>query len=175
MINFIKKYRRNPKRTVVTFSFQKKFILNRLGDLIQKNDEEMVEEFKREELKGQTKLHCACGSSEDNYVLEKSFCGTSKNEGNSLKEKKKQIEIEQAQILEKDDHKRAFKENYHIRPLEYEEKGCVSPYKKALCKEKDMRGGVVCEKSFKILLCDLACAFGVVLLVLSVLFKSKRR
>ena len=170
MIKFIKNYRKNPKRTVVTFSYQKKFILNRLGDLIQKNDEKMIEEYKQIELDqmGNFSVH-----PEEGYVLEGTRHSDCEEKGNGLKEKRKQIEAEQAQILERDNCKRAFKENYHIKPLDYGEDGCKSAQKKALAKEKDMRGGVVCEKSYKILLCDLLAGIGVAILLVSLLFKAK--
>ena len=170
MIKFIKNYRKNPKRTVVTFSYQKKFILNRLGDLIQKNDEKMIEEYKQMELDqmGNFSVH-----PEEGYVLEGTRHSDCEEKGNGLKEKRKQIEAEQAQILERDNCKRAFKENYHIKPLDYGEDGCKSAQKKALAKEKDMRGGIVCEKSYKMLLCDLAAFGGAALLLATALIKAK--
>lgn len=170
MISFIKKFRKNPKRTVITFSFQKKMIINRLGDLIQKNDNEMIEEYKQSELKDEGRGAFAGG---DSYVLEgcnRTNCG---NKENPLKEKRKQIEAEQAQILEKDNHERAFKENYHISPLDFGENDSKSADDKALGRKKDMRGGIVCEKSFRILLCDMLTVLGVVFFAFCVLFKSK--
>lgn len=143
MLKLIKKYRNDPKRTVLTFSCQKKITLNRLGDLILKDDEESAREF----------CHCECESHgngyKENYILENEpIC-------NPLGEKKKQIEKEQAQILEKDDCQRAFKENYHIKPLEYEKNSCQSSKKQALKPQKEMRGGIVLEKSVRVLLCDV--------------------
>jgi len=170
MLNFIKKYRKSPRRMVVTFSFQKKFVLNRLGDLMQKNDKKMIEEYKEIEL---SKMECEPVCSDVGYVLEgaNAVCYDGKN--NPLKEKKKQIEAEQAQILERDCCKRAFKENYHIKPLNFGENAQRSNCQRVLASEKDMRGGIVCEKSYKILLCDLATVGGAALLLATALIKAK--
>ena len=172
MLNRIKKYRSNPKRTVVTLSCQKKLILNHLGDLIQKENKELISDFIS--IEG---CHSDTNKQSENYVLERSECGKNKGKSNSLSEKKKQIEIEQAQILEKDSCQRAFKENYHIKPLEYGENEGASKENNPLRKEKEMRGGIVCEKSFKILLCDLVAgviAVSLMLCLISKLIKGKR-
>ncbi len=175
MLKLIKKYRSNPKRIVVTFSFQKKFILNRLGDLMQKNDREMVEEYKGIELE---EIGYACKRNVDGcgeeYVLENEHQSECESKNNPLKEKRKQIEIEQAQILEKDGCTRAFKENYHIKPIEFEQSKGKSPCKKALETERDMRGGIVCEKSFKMLLCDLVVGVGMLIFLFCLLGRLKR-
>lgn len=166
MLKLIKKYRSDPRRTVVTLSCQKKLILNHLGDLMQKENRELINDFVNIE-----KCSCAVDRQAENYVLECSKCGEDKAKSNSLKEKKKQIEIEQAQILEKDNCQRAFRENYHIKPLEYDEKTSACKKNKALRAEKEMRGGIVCEKSFKILLCDLIAGALAVSLMICLVFK----
>ena len=96
-------------------------------------------------------------------------------ENDGFEYKRKRIKVEQAQILETGPCQRAFKENYHIKPLDWGENQRKSLQKKALAKEKDMRGGIVCEKSYKILLCDMVTGLVAVILLASAVNKIKTR
>lgn len=150
MLKLIKKYRNDPKRTVLTFSCQKKITLNHLGDLILKDDKESAREF----------YNCECESHKNSY--KEDYILENEPKCNPLSEKKERIEKEQAQILERDDCQRAFKENYHIKPLEYEKYCSKSPEKQALKPQREMRGGIVHERSVRVLLCD-ALAVGAIM------------
>lgn len=176
MLNRIKKYRNSPERTVITFTFQKKLTLNRLGDLMIKENKEVIEKINEMTLDKHGAI--SDGRENDGYVLENDKKQSEKAENNPLKRKKSQIEPEQAQMLERDNCTRAFKENYHIKPLEFDKKESCITYKRLLNAEKEMRGGVVCEKSFKVLRCDLMAALGAVFAAFCLLTKAnahKRR
>ena len=166
MFNAIKKYRSDPKRAVLTFSFQKKLTINRLGDLMIKEKGEFVDAYKANKNECYNKQDRVMVHND--YVLEKD---NYKHCANALKEKKKQIQIEQAQILEKDNCTRAFRENYHIKPLDYKKNEHNKPIREALKVEREVRGGIVCEKSYKMLLCDLLTLIGAVSLTLCLIIK----
>ena len=169
MLKLIKKYRCNPKRIVVTFSFQKKMILNRLGDLTQKKELRETAGVKgvcSDSCVDLSKCDCI-----DGYVLENK--GACKTGNEAYDSKREQIELEQAQMLEKDGCRRAFKENYHIKPLEYDTEKQKASKKSPVEAEKDMRGGIVCERSFKMLLCDLAAGAGAIVFLTCLLGKLK--
>ncbi len=192
MLKMLKKYRNDPKRMVVTFSCQRKIVLNRLGDLAMKNlvEKELNEGYPSENTKkSYTNACCGDGASCEkeqscgascvgydsyggiDYIVEGERLSFDKG---SLKEKKAQIHREQSQILEKDSCGRAFKENYHIKPLEFanrEEKGRAGSVLKP---EKEVRGGIVLEKSFKILLSDLVLLVSGMVALFCVISKLKR-
>ena len=186
MLKMLKKYRSNPKRMVVTFSCQRKITLNRLGDLNDKNEiqrELYLKEqrmpkkdadYRAEEIANgcDAKQDCGCTyASEDNCYLTENDERFSSCE--RLKSKRALVEREQAQILENDESSYAFKQNYHIKPLEYRNsdyKDNESPMKP----QREMRGGIVMEKSFKMLLCDVVAIFGVMVALACALSKVKR-
>ncbi|MBO5439611.1 MAG: hypothetical protein J6A53_03035, partial [Clostridia bacterium] len=88
MLKLIKKYRCNPKRIVVTFSFQKKMILNRLGDLTQKKELRETAEGKGACSDSCVDLFkCDCG---DGYVLENK--GACKTGNEAYDSKREQVE-----------------------------------------------------------------------------------
>ena len=165
MLKLIKKYRKNPKRMVVTFSFGKRFALNRLGDFLCGNDSEKAEGFEGVGVpKVRTLSDDFCGG----YVVENAcFGGDEQERGCEFSG------IESSQILENNECVNSFKEKAHIKSLDFQMLDHEDEQKASFLSGKRVRGVFVCEKSYKMLLCDLLAAIGAVVFLLHLVLKLK--
>lgn len=124
MLNFIKKYRNDENRTVLTIKMQDCICLNKLGDL--------------------------------------NTARRAKNEACDY-ENAPQSEEKRKKNNQKEQDTRAFKEEESVTWLDDEleskngcECGCQSAFKMP-CGKMDLKGGINCEKTVRILLCDAVC------------------
>ncbi len=125
MINFIKKYRNDENRTVLTFKIRECMSANKLGDL--------------------------------------NTARRAKNEQNDSKDKENQAQ--KAKVAggeQREAH--AFKTREHVKWLDDEldsengcECGCGDRFSMP-CGRFEMKGGINCEKTVRVLLCDVVCA-----------------
>jgi len=132
-MGFIKKYRENPRRMVLTFSFLTRAYLNRLGDLEHKNE--------------LANKDCSCngGKAESECLFNEE----------AITNREDDIKLGR-QVLEKERPIKAFKAYESIKEVETEK--C-----KTLGVKKHLCGAVVCEKSYKMLLSDAVAGIFLVL------------
>lgn len=153
MINALKKFRTNPKRTVLTLSVERRVTLNKLGDLTAKECFENKRfanygDFAESSL---YKRDAYSDYDKEEYVTENmNKCSGKRKNGCHLGG------AEQSSVLEREDI-RAFKETEHQGPLEWSS-DAENGVKEALKPSREVKGGVALEKSFRILLCDLITA-----------------
>ena len=167
MLDFIKKYRNDPRRTVVTFVMNEKICFNKLGDLnvarAAKNEHEKTkndnENDNFEDKENRVKTKRAFKERESSALLDSNekvlfdecsqtdscSCG-SESEGNGNETGKGACECDP----------------------------CISPDCSCSfglpCSDADLKGGINSEKKFRVLLCDLVA--GSVLVMGAVLMKK---
>ncbi len=175
MLDFVKRYRSNPKRTVITMKTKRSFYLLKRKDIVNRGVESSAFGISNNTVNTLDEGLKIVPSNCDSYTLERDKCSTNEAQF-AFKSKDNICKLDDCCaddfVLENSETNTNFKANcgkkYDDKQLKLA--GC----KTIKHKEKKTRGALVCEKEWCVLLCDLVAAMVVMVSIICIMIKLKR-
>lgn len=175
MLDFFKRYRNNPKRTVITMKTKRSFYLLKRKDVASSGAQSSAFGISNNTVNTLDDGPKTIPSSCDGYTLERDKCGTNEAQF-AFKSQENISNLDDCCtgdfVLENSKTNTNFKANCNTKNDNKQSKlaGC----KMIKHKEKKTRGALVCEKEWCVLLCDLAAAMVVIVSIICLMIKLKR-
>lgn len=175
MLDFVKRYRNNPKRTVITMKTKRSFYLLKRKDVASRGAQSSAFGITNNTVNTLDEGPKIIPSNCDSYTLERDKCCT--NEARfAFKSKENICNLDDCCtndfVLENSETNTNFKANCGKKHDNKQSK--LVDCKMIKHKEKKTRGALVCEKECRVLLCDLAAAMVVMMSIICLMMKLKR-
>ena len=175
MLDFVKKYRNNPKRTVITMKTKRSFYLLKRKDIVNRGAQSSAFGISNNTVNTLDEGPKIIPSNYDSYTLERDKCSTNEAQF-AFKSKENICNLDDCCaddfVLENSETNTNFKANRNTKNDNKQSK--IACCKMIKHKEKKTRGALVCEKEWCVLLCDLVAAVVVMLSIICLMIKLKR-